>query len=169
MTENINLFECTDAILFFGTPFRGIHDWFQHSLPELAKEVTPYVEEGTFETFKKGSVTLYELRKAFNTKCRSYEQPSFCCFWEAERSNVGKIIGDDTIPRVSIRLIMLLQQHTKLNIRSYWSIQSLLNSWKVHLHGPGAFSTILVHWSGTILTCTILVKMTVSSKLWRFC
>ena len=115
MTESINLFESTDAILFFGTPFRGIHDWFQHELPELAKEVTPYVEEGIFNTLKKGSVTLYELRKDFNTKCRSYERPSFCCFWEAERSNVGKIVGDDTIPRVNIQVMMLLQQRSELN------------------------------------------------------
>ena len=88
------LFSHTDAILFFGTPFRGIDSWFYQLLPDHAEQVTPYVERDMFNILGRGSNTLWELRHHFKTKLRQYERPNMGFLWEVEHSNVGKIIGD---------------------------------------------------------------------------
>lgn len=97
-----SLFKYTKAILFFGTPFRGVHDWFQSELPKLATEkLGLHVQKTLFETFRKGSETLQELRKEFIEKSSSYKSPNVGYIWEMQNSNVGKIIGDERIEKVS--------------------------------------------------------------------
>lgn len=96
----LGLFKHTDAILFFGTPFRGIHDWFQSELPRLAKNLVPIVRDDVFESFRKESSTLVELRTDFINKSNRYKKPNIGCIYEKQYSNVGKIVGDDRIPAV---------------------------------------------------------------------
>jgi hypothetical protein len=109
MTENsdnewrsLNLFQHTDAILFFGTPFRGTHEWYQKSLPILARQIKSYVDEEIFETFRRGSETLSQLRKDFVSKQHRYKKPNVGCFHELQKSNVGKIVGDENISKVGL-------------------------------------------------------------------
>ena len=96
------LFRHTDAILFFGTPFRGTHHWYHQLLPDHAEQVTAYVERDMFNILGYGGHVLQELRHHFKTKLRQYQRPNIGCFWEAEYSNVGKIIGDEKPSMVSI-------------------------------------------------------------------
>ena len=97
----LGLFRSTHATLFFGTPFRGIHNWFQDDLPELVGRINPKVQKGLFEAFREGSETLRELRQSFLNKCSEYKRPNVGCSWEMKTSNVGKIASDEEIPRVS--------------------------------------------------------------------
>ena len=96
------LFQSTDAILFFGTPFRGTHEWFQQTLPELANDINPHVDKGIFGNFQRGSEHLDQLRKDFVEKQNRYKTPNVGCFQERKVSNVGKIVGDDQIPKVGL-------------------------------------------------------------------
>lgn len=98
----LNLFHLTDAALFFGTPFRGTHEWFQQTLPELASNINPHVDKGIFETFRQGNEHLDQLRKDFVEKQHRYKKPNVGCFQERKVSNVGKIVGNDQIPKVGI-------------------------------------------------------------------
>lgn len=97
----LNLFRSIDAILFFGTPFRGTHEWFQKDLPRIANEIEPHVDDGVFETFRNESEILDQLRKDFIEKQHKYKKPNIVCFQELQVSNVGKIVGDEKIPKVA--------------------------------------------------------------------
>ena len=96
----LNLFQSIDAVLFFGTPFRGTHEWFQKDLPKIASEIEPHVDEGVFETIRKGSETLDQLRKDFIEKQHRYRKPNIGCFQELQVSNIGKIVGNEKISKV---------------------------------------------------------------------
>lgn len=96
----MSLFKRTNAILFFGAPFRGLHEWFQNDLPMLAKKLDVAVRNDVFENFRKESSVLAELREEFIQKCHWYKTPNVGFIWEMQVSNVGKVIGDDTIPKV---------------------------------------------------------------------
>lgn len=95
------LFEHTDAILFFGTPFRGVHHWFQRDLPRLAKNIVSGVQDDVFDSFRIESPMLNELRRDFVNKAQAYKKPNVGFIFEMQDSKVGKIIGDDRIPMVS--------------------------------------------------------------------
>ena len=95
--EAFGLFKHTNAILFFGTPFRGIHDWFYGDLPRLAKKIVPVVRDDVFESFRNESPVLTELRTDFVDKTFRYKKPNIGCIWEKQLSHVGKIVGDDKI------------------------------------------------------------------------
>lgn len=99
----MNLFNSTDAIAFFGTPFRGTHEWFQKDMPKLAKDIEWHVDKDIFETFRQGNERLDQLRKEFSEKQHKYKKPNVGCFQELRVSNVGKIVGDDQIPKVSLK------------------------------------------------------------------
>ncbi len=109
MTENsdhdwddLNLFRHTDAILFFGTPFRGTHKWYQKDLPILASKKKRYIDKDVFETFRRGNENLRQLRTDFGIKQRRYKKPNVCFFYEQQRSNVGKFVGDENISKVGL-------------------------------------------------------------------
>lgn len=114
----LSLFKHTDAILFFGTPFRGIHDWFQSELPRLAKTIVPIVRDDVFESFRQDSPILAELRKDFIDKSYWYKKPNVGYIWEMQLSNVGKIIGDNEIPKVRLRCKYIVEESPRLIIRS---------------------------------------------------
>lgn len=94
----LNLFQSTDALLFFGTPFGGIHD-----LPGLAKNTLSHVDTDIFDTFRRGNENLNQLKKDILDKMHTYKKPNAGCFQELQVANVGKIIGDERIPKVSSR------------------------------------------------------------------
>ena len=98
----LNLFQYTVAVLFFGTPFRGTHEWFQKDLPVLAKDLITHVDPGVFETFRQKSEVLDQLRKDLLEKMYKYGKPNVGCFQELQVSNVGKIVGQEGIPKVGI-------------------------------------------------------------------
>jgi hypothetical protein len=108
--EALGLFKQTDAVLFFGTPFRGIHDWFQSELPRLAKNKAFVVRDDVFESFRKESSTLAELRKDFINKCNWYKKPNVGCIFEKQVSNVGKIVGDNEVPMVRLSSKSVVQR-----------------------------------------------------------
>lgn len=97
----LNLFQLTDALLFFGTPFGGTHEWFQKDLPDLVGIIS-HVDKGIFETFRQGNENLNQLRKDMLDKLHTYKKPNVGCFQELQFSNVGKIIGDENIPKVGL-------------------------------------------------------------------
>lgn len=99
----LSIFPNTSAILFFGTPFRGVHDWFQGELPRLARKVVSGVQDDVFGSFRIESPMLNELRRDFVNKCKAYKKPNVGFIFEMQDSKVGKIIGDDTIPMVSLK------------------------------------------------------------------
>lgn len=99
----LNLFHHTVAVLFFGTPFRGTHEWFQKDLPMLAKDLVGHVDQRIFDTFRQGSETLDQLRKDLLEKMHRYRQPNVGCFQELQKSNVGKIVEREEIPKVGLR------------------------------------------------------------------
>ncbi|KAL9119071.1 MAG: hypothetical protein Q9187_004372 [Circinaria calcarea] len=96
------LFKHTDAILFFGTPFRGIHEWFQKDLPRLINKQHPHVITDMLETFRENSDTLTELRTDFINNVHDYQKPNVGCFLEAQVSNVGKIVNEEKIPKIML-------------------------------------------------------------------
>lgn len=96
----LHLFQNTDAILFFGTPFRGTHEWFHLYLPKIASEIEPHVDKGVFDTFRKESEILDQLRKDFIEKQHRYRKPNVGCFQELQVSNIGKIVGNEKISKV---------------------------------------------------------------------
>lgn len=96
----LNLFKFTELILFFGTPFRGLHDWFQNDLPVQAKKLLSIVRDDTFHNFRKDSPMLNELSRDFLDKCRWHKKPNVAYFWEQYPSPVGDIIDDETIQPV---------------------------------------------------------------------
>lgn len=98
----LGLFRQTDVILFFGTPFRGIHDWFQKELPRLAKNIVSGVKDDVFDSFRKTSAMLNELRRDFVNKSKAYKKPNVGFIFETQDSKVGKIIGDSRIPMVGL-------------------------------------------------------------------
>jgi hypothetical protein len=99
----LSLFRFITAILFFGTPFRGIHDWFQSDLPMHAKKLVLIVRDDVFWGFRKDNSVLEELSQDFLNKCHRYGKPNVGYFWEKRFSNVGKIIGDKAIqPIISL-------------------------------------------------------------------
>jgi hypothetical protein len=100
--QSLSLFQYTDAILFFGTPFHGTHEWFQKDLPILANNIEPHVDKKIFETFRRESETLGQLRREFLNKQHRYRKPNVGCFQELKVSNVGKIVGDENIPKVGL-------------------------------------------------------------------
>lgn len=93
----LNLFRFTELILFFGTPFRGIHDWFQNDLFVHARRLLPIVRNDAFYGFRKDSPSLIELRRDFVNKCYLYKKPNVGCFWETHHSEVGEIVDNDTV------------------------------------------------------------------------
>lgn len=99
----LGLFQHTDVLLFFGTPFRGIHDWFQRELPRLAKNVVLGVQDDVFDSFRTESPMLNELRRDFVNKSKAYKKPNVGFIFETQDSKVGKIIGDDRIPMVGLK------------------------------------------------------------------
>lgn len=106
--QSLNLFQYTDAVLFFGTPFRGTHEWFQKDLPGLVNDMKYHVDKGIFETFRRGSESLSQMRTDFLNKQRRYKKPDIGCFQELQVSNVDKIVGDKNIPKVRfVRLIIM--------------------------------------------------------------
>ena len=98
----LNLFQSTDALLFFGTPFGGTHKWFQEDLPRLASDIQDHVDNGIFETFRQGSDRLDQLRNDIVNKLHKYRKPNVGCFQESQLSNVGKIVGDENISKVAL-------------------------------------------------------------------
>lgn len=96
----LNLFRFTNAVLFFGTPFRGINDWFQSDLPMRAKKLISIVRDDVFRSFRKDSPVLDELSQDFVDKFHRYKKPNVGYFWEKHLSHVGKIIGDNAIQPV---------------------------------------------------------------------
>lgn len=98
----LSLFNSTDAIAFFGTPFRGTHEWFQQDLPKFANDMGFHVDKDIFETFRQGNERLDQLRKDFSEKQHKYKKPNVGCFHELQVSNVDKIVGNDQIPKVSL-------------------------------------------------------------------
>lgn len=106
----LNLFNSTDAIAFFGTPFRGTHAWFQKDLPKLANDIECHVDQNIFETFRQGNERLDQLRKIFSEKQHKYKKPNVGCFQELQVSNVGKIVGNDQIPKVSLGPLSIKQK-----------------------------------------------------------
>ena len=96
----LSLFERTDTILFFGAPFRGIHEWFQKDLPMLAKRMGLIVRDDVFWRFRKDNPELDELNQDFINKCHRYEKPNVSYFWEKQLSRVGRIVGDTAIQPV---------------------------------------------------------------------
>lgn len=96
----LSLFRFTDAVLFFGTSFRGINEWFQNDLPMRAKKLIPIVRDDVFWSFRKDSPELDELSQDFVDKCHRYRKPNVGYFWEKHLSRVGKIIGDNAIQPV---------------------------------------------------------------------
>ena len=99
----LGLFQNTDAILFFGTPFRGVHDWFQKELSIAAKNIVSVVQDDVFDSFRTESPMLNELRRDFVNKCKAYKKPNVGFIFEMQDSKVGKIIGDDRIPMVGLK------------------------------------------------------------------
>ena len=99
----LNLFQSTDALLFFGTPFGGTHEWFQKDLPRLANNIVSHVDNDIFDTFRRGNENLNQLKKDILDKLHTYKKPNAGCFQELQVANVGKIIGDERIPKVSSR------------------------------------------------------------------
>lgn len=99
--DAFGLFKHTDAALFFGTPFRGTHEWFQRDMPKLVREQGNHVEDGVFDTFRRGNENLVELRKEFIDKCHKHQKPNIGFFTEMRLSNVAKIIGNEAIQNVS--------------------------------------------------------------------
>lgn len=98
----LSLFRSTDAILFFGAPFRGIHEWFQSELPKLAKNMGFIVRDDVFLSFRKDNPGLDELSQEFIDKCHRYKKPNVGYFWEKRFSPVNKIVGDTAIQPVII-------------------------------------------------------------------
>lgn len=99
----LGLFPNTNAITFFGTSFRGVHDWFQRELPRLAKNIVSGIKDDVFGSFRIESPMLNELRRDFVNKCEAYKKPNVGFIFEMQDSKVGKIIGDDRIPMVSMK------------------------------------------------------------------
>lgn len=99
----LGLFQHTDVILFFGTPFRGIHDWFQRDLPRLAKNIVSGVQDDVFDSFRRESPMLNELRRDFVNKSKAYKKPNVGFIFETQDSKVGKIIGDNRISMVGLK------------------------------------------------------------------
>lgn len=104
----LNLFRFTELILFFGTPFRGIHDWFQNDLFVHARKILPIVRNDAFHGFRKNSPALIELTRDFVNKCHQYKKPRVGYFWESRPADVGKIVDDDTV-----RPVILVLNHLK--------------------------------------------------------
>ena len=99
----LSLFRSTDTILFFGAPFRGIHEWFQSDLPMLAKRMDLIVRDDVFRSFRKDNPGLDELSQDFIDKCHRYKKPNVSYFWEKQLSRVGRIVGDTAIqPVISV-------------------------------------------------------------------
>lgn len=96
----LSLFRSTNSILFFGTPFRGIHEWFHSDLPILAKEMGLIVRDDVFWNFRKDNPVLDELSQDFIDKCHRYKKPNVSYFWERHLSRVGRIVGDTAIQPV---------------------------------------------------------------------
>ena len=113
----LSLFRFTDTILFFGAPFRGIHEWFQSDLPMLAKKLGLIVRDDVFRDFRRDNPSLDELTQDFIDKCHRYKKPNVAYFWERHLSRVGKIVGDAMIQPVNI-VILPLTSRAWLTIRS---------------------------------------------------
>ncbi len=101
----LNLFQITEALLFLGTPFGGTHEWFQKDLPRLASNKS-HVEEEIFETFRQRSENLDQLRTDLLNKLHKYRKPNVGCLQELQVSNVGKILGDENIPKVCLQFLL---------------------------------------------------------------
>lgn len=95
------MFSNTDAALFFGTPFRGTHEWFQKTLPRLARDRGYRIEDGVFETFRQGNDNLEDLRNKFLQKYDTHGKPNVGFLREGKDSNVSKIIKNEDIPMPS--------------------------------------------------------------------
>lgn len=106
--QALNLFKFTELILFFGTPFRGIHDWFQNDLFVHARKSLPIIRDDAFHSFRKDSPSLIELTRDFGNKCHWYKKPKVGYFWESYQSEVGEIVDNDTI-----RPVILVCNHLK--------------------------------------------------------
>lgn len=98
--QALNLFSFTELILFFGTPFRGLHDWIQTDLPAHAIKLSPSVRDDTFNSFRKESPFLNELSEKFVEMSHRYGKPNLGCFWEQSLSEVGELVNDKTIQPV---------------------------------------------------------------------
>lgn len=98
----LNLFQYTAAVLFFGTPFRGTHEWYQKELPRLAKDLTVHVDNKIFETFEQISEILDQLRKDLLDELRGKNRPNIGCLAESQLSNVDKIVDQKEIPKVGL-------------------------------------------------------------------
>lgn len=96
----LNLFRFIELILFFGTPFRGIHDWFQSALPVHARKLVPVVRDDMFHSFRKNSPVMNELSQAFVDRCHQYNKPNLGVFWEQHHSDVKNIVEDNMIQEV---------------------------------------------------------------------
>ena len=103
----LNLFQLTEALVFFGTPFGGTDEWYQKYLPGLANDLVSHVDNGIFETFRRGNDNLNELKKNILDKLHSYKKPNVGCFHELQVSNVGKIVGDEKITKVGLQISYL--------------------------------------------------------------
>lgn len=108
----LNLFQSTDALIFFGTPFGGTHEWFQKDLPGLANDIVSHVDKEIFENFRRGNDSLNQLKKDILDKLHSYKKPNVGCFQELQVSNVGKIVGDEKIPKVGLPFLCLVYKVT---------------------------------------------------------
>lgn len=108
----LGLFRYTEAILFFGTPFRGIHNWFQRDLPRLAKTIVSGVQDDVFDSFRMESPMLNELRRDFVNKFTAYKIPNVGFVFETQDSKVGKIIGDSTVPMVSLKSYWIVERRS---------------------------------------------------------
>ena len=114
--EAFGLFRYTDAAIFFGSPFRGIHEWFQNDLPGLAAKIHRHVEKGLFESFRHGSDVLDELRKGFMETSHVYKRPNVGCLWETQESNVGRIVGNEEIPKVSYNCSLVMWETNQIQV-----------------------------------------------------
>ena len=96
----LNLFRFVELILFFGTPFRGVHEWFQSALFVHARKLVPVVRNDMFHSFQKNSPVMNELSQAFVDRCDQYNKPNFGFFWEQYPSDIKNIVEDKTIQEV---------------------------------------------------------------------
>ena len=87
-----SLFEHTEAILFFGTPFQGMHRWFTDEMPALAKIKNTQVQLSILQLLQQGNEDLRRLRNDFSDMVNDSDRPGIGCFYETKYSNIGKIV-----------------------------------------------------------------------------
>ncbi|SLM34104.1 Alpha/Beta hydrolase fold [Lasallia pustulata] len=96
-----NLFEHTEAILFFGTPFQGMNKWFTDDMPALAKLKYTQVQGLILDLMKEHNEALGELRQTFSGMVNTYQGPGIGCFYETKASNIQRIVEKLDLDKVA--------------------------------------------------------------------